>query len=101
MEYPRCTCEGDHVGRGGGPKVYICKDWTSPRGEGKIINPAGDVIILRFPLGWRGGANVGNYFTLKRVSSYNYRRHYQPPENIFENYFGKGEGGKECRGYDL
>ena len=37
-----------------------------------------------------GGSNVGNYFTLKRVSSYSNRKHYQPPENNFGNYF---EGG--------
>lgn len=36
---------------------------------------------------------MGNYFTLKRVSSYNYRRLYQPPENNFETYFGEGGGG--------
>ena len=36
---------------------------------------------------------MGNYFTLKQVSSYNYRRHYQPPENNF----GGGRGGKEGR----
>ena len=35
---------------------------------------------------------MGNYLTLKRVSSNNYRRHYQPPENHFENYFGEGGG---------
>ena len=39
------------------------------------------------------GGNVGNYFTLKKVSSYNYRRHHQPPENNF----GGGRGGKEGR----
>ena len=38
----------------------------------------------------RGGSIVRNYFTLKRVVSYNNRRHYQPPENNFGNYF---EGG--------
>ena len=31
-------------GEEGGPKVYICKDWTSP-GEGKIIHTAGGEII--------------------------------------------------------
>ena len=36
---------------------------------------------------------MGNYYTLKRVSSYNYRRLYQPPENNFETYFGEGGGG--------
>ena len=30
----------------GGPKVYICKDWTSPEG-GKIINSPGVEIIFR------------------------------------------------------
>ena len=30
----------------GGPKVYACKNWSSPRG-GEIINPPGGEIILR------------------------------------------------------
>ena len=29
----------------GGPKVYACKNWSSPRG-GEIINPPGGEIIL-------------------------------------------------------
>ena len=41
----------------------------------------------------RGGSIVRNYFTLKRVVSYNNRRHYQPPENNFGNYFEEGGGG--------
>jgi len=41
----------------------------------------------------RGGSIVRNYFTLKRVVSYNNRRHYQPPENNFGNYFEGGRGG--------
>jgi hypothetical protein len=47
-------------GEEGGPKVYICNDWTRPRGAGKIINPAGDVIILRkVPPGVERGGQRG------------------------------------------
>ena len=64
----------------------ILKGWNVPGapakaimsvgvGWGKIMNPPGGEIILRKvpPARWAGGgSNVGNYFTLKKVSSYNY-----------------------------
>ena len=49
----------------------------------------------------RGGSIVRNYFTLKRVVSYNNRRHYQPPENNFGNYFEGGGGGGSLGRVDI
>ena len=78
----------------GGPKVYACKNWSSPRG-GEIINPPGGEIILRkvHPADNEGGFIVGNYFTLKRVFSFVNENTINPLNILFEIISGGDQGG--------
>ena len=80
----------------GGPKVYACKNWSSPRG-GEIINPPGGEIVLRkvHPADneGAGGFIVGNYFTFKRVLSLGNENIFNPLTIILEIISGGDQEG--------